>query len=183
MTAITKSMTPLAETISVTIDEPGRRKLAAIEEMQSAGGELQDAVEELQDAVGEIQDAAEELQGLQLDAEITVGAEDANAIPVTIQLKDGLGDDLAVRGAVHAYLSDDANGDSIAATAPSSGWAIGTDGLLIPLVANKAALLVSEEDGDIDLAITEAGAATWYLVLVMPDGRLIVSDAITFVVE
>ncbi|MGE0256936.1 MAG: hypothetical protein AB7N54_20190 [Alphaproteobacteria bacterium] len=113
---------------------------------------------------------------------IVVGAENTGAgtINVTIQLNNAAGAALAVRGAVHAYLSDDANGDTIAGTAPSGGWAIGTDGLLIPLVAGKAAILVSESDGDIDVTITEAAADTWYLILVMPDGRLVASDAITF---
>lgn len=109
-----------------------------------------------------------------------IGADAGTTINVGIQLKDSAGVDLAVRGSVLAYLSNDANGDSIATTAPSGGWAIGTDGVLIPLVAGKAAQLVSESDGDIDVTITEAGAATWYLVLVMPDGRLVVSTAITF---
>ena len=111
---------------------------------------------------------------------IVVGAEAGNAINVAIQLTNSAGADLAVRGAVRAYLSDDAAGDSIAATAPSGGAAIGTDGLAIPLVAGKAFALISEADGDIDLTITEAGADTWYLILVMPDGKLVVSDAITF---
>lgn len=111
---------------------------------------------------------------------VVVGADAGTTINVTIQLKDSAGVDLAVRGSVLAYLSDDANGDSIAGTAPSGGWAIGTDGLLIPVVADKAAQLVSEADGDIDVTITEAGADTWYLILVMPDGRLVASDAITF---
>lgn len=110
----------------------------------------------------------------------TIGAEAGNVINVGIQLNDSLAAALAVRGSLTAYLSDDANGESIAATAPSGGWAIGTDGVLIPLIAGKAAQLVSESDGDIDINITEAGADTWYLVLVMPDGKLVVSDAITF---
>lgn len=109
-----------------------------------------------------------------------IGAENTNAINVGLQLNDMLGTALAVRGSVVAYLSDDANGDSIAGTAPDGGWAIGTDGLLIPMVANKAATLVSEADGDIDITITESAAATWYLVVVLPDGRLVVSEAITF---
>jgi len=109
-----------------------------------------------------------------------IGAEAGNVINVGIQLTDAGGADLAVRGAVMAYLSDDANGDSIAAAAASGGVAIGTDGLAIPLVANKAFQLTSEVDGDIDLNITEAGAATWHLILVMPDGRLAASGAITF---
>jgi hypothetical protein len=111
---------------------------------------------------------------------IAVGAQAGDVINVAIQLKDSAGADLAVRGSVLAYLSDDAGGDSIAGTAPSGGVAVGTDGLAIPLVAGKAFQLVSEADGDIDLDITEAGADTWYLILVMPDGRLVASGAITF---
>lgn len=110
---------------------------------------------------------------------IVVGTQAGDAINVTVQLKDSDGD-LGVRGSLFAYLSDDANGDSIAGTAPDGGWAIGTDGLLIPDVTGKSARLVSEADGDIDITITEAGADTWYLILVMPDGRLVASDAITF---
>lgn len=110
---------------------------------------------------------------------ITVGTEAANAINVAIQLKDGV-KDLGQRGSVFAYLSDDANGDSVAGTAPDGGVAIGTDGLAIPLVAGKAFQLVSEADGDVDITITESGVDTWYLVVVLPDGRLVVSDAITF---
>lgn len=114
-----------------------------------------------------------------LTATIVVGAEAGNVINVAIQLKDSAGADLAVRGSVLAYISDDANGDSVAGTAPDT-VAIGTDGLAIPLIAGKAFLLVSEADGDIDIDITEDGADTWYLILKMPDGRLVASDAITF---
>jgi hypothetical protein len=110
-----------------------------------------------------------------------IGAEAGNVINVAVQLKDSAAVDLAVRGAVVAYLSDDANGDSVAAAAPDGGVAIGADGVAIPLVADKAFQLVSEADGNIDLDITHAaGAKTLYLVLVMPDGRLVASDAITF---
>ena len=109
----------------------------------------------------------------------TIGAEAANSINVAIQLQDGT---VAVgeRCAVDAYLSDDANGDSVAGTAPDGNVAIGTDGVLIPIVADKAFKLISESDGDIDLDIGEAAADTWYLVVVTPDGKLHVSDAITF---
>lgn len=115
-----------------------------------------------------------------LSASITVGTEATNVINVAVQLKNASGGNLAARGSVIAYLSDDANGDSIAATAPSGGVAVGTDGLAIPLVADKAFCLVSESDGDIDLDITEVGADTWYLIIVTPAGELIASDAITF---
>jgi hypothetical protein len=126
--------------------------------------------------------AIRELQDAHLDATITVGAEASNAINVSIQLLlDKSRRDAPARKSVFAYLSDDANGDSIVATAPDGGWAIGTDGLLIPVVAAKAAHLVSEVDGDIDVTITHAaGAKTVRLILVMPNGRLVASGAITF---
>jgi len=113
-------------------------------------------------------------------ADITVSAEDTNVVTVTIQLLNGLGGERTERTAVLAYLSDDANGDSVVATAPDGGVAIGTDGLAIPLVANKAFLLVSEADGDIDLEVTESGTDTFYLILVLPNGDLVASDALTF---
>jgi len=111
---------------------------------------------------------------------IVVGSESANVINVAIQLNDAAGNALSARGAVLAYLSDDANGDSIAGTAPDGNVAVGTDGLLIPIVTDKAFLLISESDGDIDLDIGESGADTWYLIVVMPDGTLVASGAITF---
>ena len=113
-------------------------------------------------------------------ATFTIGTEATNVINVGIQLHKVSGGNLDVRGALMAYLSDDANGDSITATGPSTESAIGTDGVLGILLAKKIYFLVSESDGDIDIDLTETGAATWYLVLVMPSGKLVVSSAITF---
>jgi hypothetical protein len=113
-------------------------------------------------------------------ATIAVGAEAGDVINVTVQLTDAAGADIAFRGAVPFYMSDDANGDSIAAAAASAGIAIGTDGLMIEWTANLAGLLVSEADGDIDIDIGEAGVATWYLIVVLPNGKLVASSAITF---
>lgn len=109
------------------------------------------------------------------------GAEAADAIAVSIQLKNALGDDLANRAAVDAYLSDDANGDTLLASSATLSVAAGTDGVVIEQSTDNSFKLVSEADGDIDVTITEtSGAATYYLVLVMPDGRLVPSAAITF---
>lgn len=112
-------------------------------------------------------------------ATFTVGTEAANAINVAIQLKDAAGADMATRSSLFWYLSSDANGDAIA-TAPSSGIAIGTDGLLIEWTNNVSGMVTSEADGDIDVTLGESSTGTWYLVLVMPNGKLSVSSAITF---
>lgn len=111
----------------------------------------------------------------------TIGAEATNAINVALQFRGANGRAIAERGSVLAYLSDDVNGDSVTATAPSSGVAIGTDGLAIETIADKSFLLVSESNGKLDVTLTEATAKTWYLVCVLPDGRLAVSGAIAFV--
>jgi hypothetical protein len=120
-------------------------------------------------------------QEIPTGATITVGAENTGAgtINVAIQLLAKDGTDLANRATIFAYLSADANGDAIA-TASSGTVVIGTDGLAIPLVAKLAFMLTSEADGDIDITITEASTLTQYLVLVLPTGRRVISDAITF---
>lgn len=112
-------------------------------------------------------------------ADFTIGEESGgDVINVAIQLKDARGVNMKVRTCVGWYLSSDANGDALAA-APTT-LAIGTDGLLMEQVSNSFGRMVSEADGDIDIDITQAGAATYYLVLIMPNGELIVSGAITF---
>lgn len=111
----------------------------------------------------------------------TIGAEAADVINVAVQLSDFKSKNLGEFGYVWAYLSDDSGGDGVSATAPSGGVAIGTDGsIIVEPTASLVFLLQSEADGDIDLDITEVGVDTWYLVLVLPDGRKAVSGAITF---
>ena len=112
-------------------------------------------------------------------ATIVVGAESDPNINVTIQFTDAAGADMATPVCVPWYLADDAAGLTPASVAHSGGAAIGTDGALIEWVANLSGLLISEADGDADITFNEAGGLTKYLVLVMPTGALVVSDAIT----
>ncbi len=133
------------------------------------------------DGVTATVDEIDAIASMPVAADFTIGTEADDAINVAIQLNDANGDACAVRRALYAYLSDDANGDSIVATAPDGGVAIGTDGLADPVTANKSFMLTSEADGDIDITITHAGGAkTCYLILVMPTGALVASGAITF---
>lgn len=120
------------------------------------------------------------LAAIPADAVFTIGDEATNVINVAVQLNDA--DDAAVTGAhsVFAYLSDSATGADIAATAPSGGVANGTDGFAVPVVAGKAFQLVTDATGAIDIDIEEAGTDTFYLVVVLPSGALVVSGAITF---
>jgi hypothetical protein len=118
--------------------------------------------------------------GIIADAVLTVGAINTNAITVGIQLKDALGNDLAIRGGVKAYLSSDANGDALEAASGTLSVAAGTDGVLIEDATDNSFWLISEADGDIDVTVTQTGADAHYLVLVLPDGRLKASAVLTF---
>lgn len=111
----------------------------------------------------------------------SVGAENAGAgtINVAVQLVDRKnGGEISEAVGLLWYLSADAAGQTIA-TAHSGGCAIGTDGFLIEWTANLSGMVISEADGDIDITFTEAGALTVYLNLVMPDGKIYTSPAIT----
>jgi hypothetical protein len=115
-------------------------------------------------------------------ASFTIGAEAADVINVAIQLKDNQGNDIGFKAKVNGcYLSSDAAGDVLEATAPDA-IAIGTDGTIFKSGGDSLHLfdLKSEVDGDIDLDITEAtGADTVYLNVVI-DGVVYTSGAITF---
>lgn len=118
--------------------------------------------------------------GAPMGATFVIGAEGGDVINVGIQLEDADGADLAVRGCVYAYISDDANGDSVTASVPDGGVTIGTDGLAVPLVADQVFMLTSEADGDIDLDLDESGTPTFYLIVRLANGKLAASAAITF---
>lgn len=120
-----------------------------------------------------------DLGGVVASASITVGAEVANVRTVGIQLKDGQGNDLAIRSAVFIAVLLDANGDAFAATGGSTGIAVGTDGALLPVVAKKLFLAISEADGDIDLTWTDTGTEAAYLAVILPNGKIIASAALT----
>ena len=119
---------------------------------------------------------------LRIDAKFTVGTEAADAINVAVQLVDRQnGNEVGQRVGLAWYLSADANGDAIAASAPSGGIAIGTDGLLLEWTNNLSGWVVCESDGDIDVTLTETGDGYFYLALVMPDGKVMTSGIIDFV--
>lgn len=109
----------------------------------------------------------------------SVGAEATNVITVAAQLKGQDLLDLAVRGYVYWYLSSDASGD-VLASAASGGVTNGTDGIVKTSVTGISGFAVSESDGDIDFAITDSTARTVYLNVVLPNGLIVTSGAITF---
>lgn len=114
-----------------------------------------------------------------VDAEITVADEDTNVRDITIQLKDANGNDIQSRQVVELLVLADANGDAFVTTGGSTGIEIGTDGALVAVVAKKYFKAISEADGDIDLTWTDTGTEAAYLGVLLPSGRLVISDALT----
>lgn len=115
-------------------------------------------------------------------ATFVIGAEAGNIINVAIQLTDMTGGTGTKVRMVEGFLSDDIGGLGISAGAPDGSVVIGTDGaIIVTHTTDLAWLLQSEADGDIDIDINDVtGTPTWYLVVVLSDGTLAVSDAITF---
>jgi hypothetical protein len=109
----------------------------------------------------------------------TIGSETNDVINISAQLKNHVGDDVAFRASVFAYLSDNSNGSTLIDIPHSGGWSIGNQGLLIPVVENKAAHFTSNATGLFNIDITEVSAKTAYLVVVHPNGKITISSAIT----
>lgn len=114
-----------------------------------------------------------------VDASITVGAEAANVRIITIQLKDGAGNDINYVETVELIVFANAAGTAFATTGGSTGIEIGTDGALLAVVAKKLFLATSESDGDIDVTWTDTGTEAAYLGVRLPNGRVVMSDAMT----
>ncbi len=115
-------------------------------------------------------------------AAIVVGTKAVNTINVTVQLKEAGGQNVSKIVAVSAYLSDNADGSTLTATVPTSTVAIGTNGLILVVdVTNKVFQILTNATGQFDLNLIQTNTATtYYLVLVLPDGSLLVSGAIAF---
>jgi len=117
-----------------------------------------------------------------ISATITVGDDTSGAFPVTVQLTGPTGKDLTSARVVQWYLAKDETGDTLCVDGTdTSEIAILTDGTIIAeTVADIAGVVKSEADGDIGFTITVENGKKAYLVLVMPDGELVISDAMTY---
>lgn len=110
---------------------------------------------------------------------LSVGSEVTNAITVTCQFKDYRGNNTYDRRAMQAYLSGAADGSTLA-TAANGGVAAATYGLVVPEVTGQVFLVVTDASGRVNVVITDTGTPTVYLVIILPDGSLKISAAITF---
>ncbi|MCG8406740.1 MAG: hypothetical protein MI923_16210 [Phycisphaerales bacterium] len=108
----------------------------------------------------------------------SVGAESGDDIDVTIQVKDAQGNDLSEGRILELFLADALEGWETA-TAPSGGIAIQTGTDFGTLTANKRIRVKADANGQAIIRITEAGAQTWYMGVIL-QGLIHYSSAITF---
>lgn len=119
-----------------------------------------------------------ELEAQPFGATFTVGPEQTNAIITKVQVTGRDGEPLRKSVAVPFYLASAATGLAIGVAASGAVDIANSKGLLIQFVAKLAGTLVTNGNGEAEITITEAGALTSYLVLVLPTGQLAISPAI-----
>lgn len=113
-------------------------------------------------------------------ASFTIGAEAADTINVAVQLKDARGNNVAQVVNCKAYLATAATGIGLG-TATTSAIAIGTNGTLLDITkTGQVFSVVTDASGRFDVNLIQTATPTVYLVVIMPDGSISVSSAITF---
>jgi hypothetical protein len=133
--------------------------------------DVQAAIDELSDAIGPTPDST-----------ITLGTPAGTTQTATIQLRDGAGP-LAARRLIRAYMTDDATGTPSAAGA-ATGVTFTTGDKLAARPVGDETLdfdLVTDSSGVAVLTFDNAGGGGVYadrVVLVLPDGSLVVSAAL-----
>ncbi len=118
-------------------------------------------------------------------ASFAIGDETTNEIIVTCTLKDREGRPMQKQAAVAGYISSAADGSVV--QPPTSGLTIAGETLGIVMVngatntlgGNHFMVVCEAATGIVEISITETGADTFYVVLIMPNGDLVVSDAVT----
>lgn len=115
-----------------------------------------------------------------IDIEFTIAAEDSNVINVALQIQRS-GVDMAESHVLHAWLSDSLAPPDMTATPPNGNIAIGTDGVIMTeFITDLYFLLYFDSDGQADIDIGDSGTPTFYLNVLLPDGTITPSGAITF---
>lgn len=111
------------------------------------------------------------------DASFSIAAEATNMIDVTITLKDEQGAALGAGVAVELLVLANSSGTDF--TANTYTLAAGSLGKIATVVSNKIVKAITGTGGIVNLQITNAGAVTCYVGVVLPAGRQVISGAVT----
>lgn len=120
-----------------------------------------------------------EVSGDWVDVTFVVGGAHTDTVKVTMQFVDAAGNDVSHSVAGLFYLADDTSGLIFTATLPDGANAIDTDGAAVEVITDQLWAFNTENDGDLDFNVKHtAGAHDWYLVVMLPNGRLAISSKI-----
>jgi hypothetical protein len=116
-----------------------------------------------------------------IESMITLSEPAGTVQDVLVKLRDQ--DDEPVLGhhVIEVYLSGHVDGAEIASAGPENGTAVEAGQILVELVTDTAWKFITDENGELDLALDNVGGAGVYenrVVLVLPSGAVIVSDAL-----
>lgn len=123
--------------------------------------------------------------GQAVDAALSVSTEISDKITVTVNLKDENGDAITAITKVDVFLFEDALGVAItAATYTTVGLYTSAGGVLVEVVASKAYQVIPNiVDGGgsfgFELTLNDPAADTSYLGVLLPNGKMVISGAIT----
>tara|TARA_Y100001973_G_C5203532_1_gene339643 strand:+ start:464 stop:946 length:483 start_codon:yes stop_codon:yes gene_type:complete len=99
-------------------------------------------------------------------------------VEFVVQFNDAAGVAVTHPVSFNYYVSSDAAGLALdtAVTTIADGGA----GVIVPITANQSGIGITDATGTCEIDITEAGADTVYLVVTLPDGRIVVSSAVVW---
>lgn len=113
---------------------------------------------------------------------MSVGTEATNAITVAVTITDAVSGGAPGKAlALPFYLSSDSAGQ-VPEAGTDCALSAGTNGAYVKMAdagSSIAGFFVFETTGLGDIVVTDTGADTYYLNLIMPDGRVETSGAIT----
>lgn len=127
-------------------------------------------------------DLSKEVKNLQAEvaqtATIALAAGATDTMTITITLKDGFGNAFGQRHRVEVYLSDVSTGASLTNSSYSGALTATTGSILTAHTAKKHVTAVTNASGVLVLSLVDtAKPATEYVVVVLPNARLIISAA------
>lgn len=111
-------------------------------------------------------------------ARVVVNPEDTDVREIAVYLEDQNHEMTAGRQAVTLCVFEDAAGAALAATGGSTGIEIGATGTLITLIAKKVFIGIAD-GGTLKVNWTDTGTEAAYLGVILPNGNVVISDALT----
>lgn len=138
----------------------------------------------LGDLIGDAVDNAKIMQdeivaGAPMNVTITVAESQTSPRAITVQLKDAAGTNLTASAMVDLVVLAGTTGATLATTGGSTGIAIGANGSLTTILSKKVFKAISNAAGVISLTWTDNAGEVAYLGVVLANGTIVRSAALT----